>query len=63
MRSVASGEITNLEYLQEAETYLSGAVTLDVNNSIELAHNLQTVRDLLKKGEEQQQEQQSDPQN
>lgn len=63
MRSVASGEITNLAYLQEAETYLSGAATLDVNNSIELAHNLQTVRDLLKKDEEQQQEQQSDPQN
>lgn len=64
IQSITSGEVTNLSYLQEAETYLSGAATLDANKNTELTHNLIAVRDLLKKKEkEQQEEQKSDQQN
>lgn len=56
VQSITSGEVTDLNRLQEAEQYLSWAADLQTTTNAELEHNLRTVRELL--SEEQETEQQ-----
>ncbi len=58
-RSVSSGEVTDLTWLQTAEQLLSGAASLDTTTNQEIIHNLETVRRLLQKAQEQEQTQQN----